>query len=148
MPFFSTIRFIEAASNVSLPFPAIVATPDLNYTALYEISDSTLFGSEEILEIFSKQSKLLIAVDTARGSTVKTWSDYSNDELTAVFGFGTPQARCEVMSLRENLELTPWLLDSDASGNEIPVSPLSYLFNKAGYVNVWPLLCLNYRNFV
>lgn len=38
------------------------------------------------------------------------------------------------MSLKENIDLTPWKIGFDASGNEIPVSPLSYLFTRTGFV--------------
>jgi len=115
-------------------FPAIVSAANLVFQATYEKNIGSQL-TETILEIFDPSTQVVIATQTLVGNQVKTYSYYSTNELLAVFGYMTDQAQCQVLNLKDNIQLTPFYL-VEKDGKLIPTSPLSYLFNNSDYYQV------------
>ena len=103
------------------------------YTALYEVNRPGF--SENIYEIFDSSNQLAVAIQVLEGSNTYTYSDYGRNELTAVFGYQTDKAMCQVLDLKENVLLTPFEI-KEADGKLIAVSPISSMFHKEGTIQV------------
>ena len=114
--------------------PAFVATENLAYQATYEITRGSY--SEEIREIFDSDNQRAVAVQLLTGSRVKTYSDYKKNELTAIFGYGTDNAMCQVLNLKANIDLTPFEIKELDNNITIAVSPISSMFHKQDIIQV------------
>lgn len=125
----------KAVSEKNISLPTFVATENLAFQALYEINKQKDGLTEEIREIFDGKSQVAISLQTLLNIRVKTYSDYGRNELTAVFNYGTKDAQCKMLNLKENIELTPFEI-KEIDGKEIAVSPISSIFHNTGYFKV------------
>lgn len=116
------------ADPVKLKIPPIVATDAHTFEAFYEVIDSTSRFTEIIREVFIDELKLVVAVQTIDGYTIKTYSFYKNNALKVVTDFGQKNPKCKILDLKDNIGLTPFEL-AEVKGEEVPVSPLSKLFH-------------------